>query len=71
MMGPGEILALQIILGLVDRAAAYSAALAKAKAEGRDISDAEILALAQDDDVARAEQVRAIARRRAQEAKIT
>jgi hypothetical protein len=70
-MGPGEILALQIILGLVDRAAAYSAALAKAKAENRDISDAEILALAQDDDVARAEQVLAIARRRAEEAKTT
>ena len=39
-MGTETIIAL--ILGLVDRVAAYGQVLAKAKAEGRDVTDAEI-----------------------------
>lgn len=68
-MGAGAELALTLLFGLLDRAAEISALLVKAKAEGRDISQAELDTLSQADDVARAELVIAIARRRAQEAK--
>ena len=68
-MNPGAELALQLLFGLIDRAAAISALLAKAQAEGRDILPSELDALAYADDLARSELIVAIARRRAQEAK--
>lgn len=57
-------LLITLLLGLVDRAAAISALLSQAKAQNRDITDAEIRALMQDDDVARSALVTAIAKAR-------
>jgi hypothetical protein len=69
MMGTGAELALTLLFGLLDRSTQILALIAKAKAEGRDVSQAELDSLSQADDVARAELVIAIAKRRAQEAK--
>lgn len=48
------LLAIQLLMGLLDRAQAISTLLNKAKAEGRDVTDAEIDELAAGDDAARA-----------------
>lgn len=50
-MGP-EIL-VSLLLGLLDRAATIGALLTKVKAEGRDVTPAELDQLAADDDAAR------------------
>jgi len=50
----GVELAIQLLLGLVDRAAAISALLTTAKAENRDVTQAELDALVAADDVAKA-----------------
>jgi hypothetical protein len=68
-MGTGAELALTLLFGLLDRSTQILALIAKAKAEGRDVSQTELDSLSQADDVARAELVIAIAKRRAQEAK--
>lgn len=52
---------IQLLLGLLDRATAIGALISKAQAEGRDISDAELDALAASDDKARDALVKAIA----------
>ena len=57
-------LAITLLLSLVDRAAAISALLAQAKAQGRDISAIELDTLCKEDDAARAALVAAIARAR-------
>jgi hypothetical protein len=67
MMGTGAELALTLLFGLLDRATEITALLNKAKAEGRDVTQAELDSLSLADDVARAELVIAIANRRAQE----
>lgn len=59
-MGPNAVVALNLILGLIDRAAAIKALLDAAKAEGRDVTLAELDALVAADDLARAELVAAI-----------
>ena len=43
-----------LLLGLLDRASAIGALLAKANAEGRDVTEAELDTLAGEDDAARA-----------------
>lgn len=50
----GAAAAIQLLLGLLDRAAAIGQLLGKAKAENRDITEAELDALVADDDKARA-----------------
>lgn len=57
--------AIGLLLGLLDRAAAFGAILAKARAEGRDITGLELAAFAEADDLARRSLVEAIAKRRA------
>lgn len=57
--------AIALLLGLLDRAAAFGAILSKAKAEGRDITAEELDAFAQADDLARASLVDAIAKAKA------
>jgi hypothetical protein len=46
--------AVDLLLGLLDRASAIGTLLAKANTEGRDVTDAELDALAAGDDAARA-----------------
>lgn len=58
-------LAITLLFGLLDRAAAYQALVTKARDEGRDVTDAELDALAAEDDNARDELEAAIAKRRA------
>lgn len=65
-MGAEAIIAL--VLSLIDRAAAYSAVLNKAKAEGRDVTPTELDAAVAADDAARTKEQGAIARARAREA---
>lgn len=65
-MGTEAIIAL--VLSLVDRAAAYSAVVSKAKTEGRDVTSAELDAAVAADDAARVKEQGAIARARAREA---
>jgi hypothetical protein len=64
MTTTGIDLAITLALNLLDRAAAYGALITQSRAEGRDISDAELDALAAEDDVARKELEAAIAKRR-------
>lgn len=52
--------AIALLLGLLDRAAAFGAILSKAKAENRDISAEELDAFAAADDLARASLIDAI-----------
>ena len=59
-------LAIQLLLGLLDRAAAWGAVIAKAQAEGRDLTEAEVDAFADADSVAQAMQEDAIAKARAE-----
>ena len=47
-------IAIQLLLGLLDRASAIGALISKARADKRDISDAELDALMAADDAARA-----------------
>lgn len=54
-----------LVLGLIDRVAAYAAVLTKARKEGRDVTDAEIDAAIALDAQARDALVAAIANRRA------
>ena len=56
---------ISLIFGLLDRAAAYAAIVNKAKAEGRDVTEAEIDTAVAADDLARSQMVVAIAKRRA------
>lgn len=65
-MGAGAAVAIDILFGLLDRAASISALIKSAQSEGRDITAAELDALADADDAARAELVAAIAKRRAE-----
>lgn len=57
-------IAVDLILGLIDRAQAIGGLIAKAQAEGRDITDAELDGLAAGDDAARIALTAAIARAR-------
>ena len=68
-MGPETIVAINLALTLMDRAAAYMATVNKAKAEGRDVSSAELDAAVAADDKARGAEQDAIARARAREKK--
>lgn len=65
----GEAAIVSLVFGLIDRAASYAAVLNKAKAEGRDVTEAEIDSIVADDDKARTAERDAIARARAREAK--
>jgi len=47
-------LALQLLLGLLDRATAIGALLSRAQAQGRDITHAELDVLSAEDDAAKA-----------------
>ena len=49
------LLAVDLMIGLIDRAVAYSAVIQKARAENRDVTSAELDQLAAQDDVAREE----------------
>lgn len=60
-MGPGAAAAIEIAFSLLDRGMAYIALLNEARAENRDISDAELDALATRDNAARIALVEAIA----------
>lgn len=62
-MGAAEAIAL--LLGLIDRAAAWGAVIAKAQAEGRDLTEAEVDAFASADDAAKTALEAAIAKARA------
>jgi hypothetical protein len=68
MMDNGQLI-LEVLFGLIDRASTIAALLNKAKAEQRDVTDAELDTLSLADDLARAQLIVAIARRRAEEAK--
>lgn len=56
---------MMLIFGLLDRAQAYAAVIAKAKAENRDVTEAEVDAAVAEYDASRAALVAAIAKRRA------
>jgi hypothetical protein len=58
---------LDLILSLVSRLQAAAALIQKARAENREITDAELDTLVADDDAARAKLVEAIAAARARE----
>lgn len=62
-MKNGELL-LQLLLGLFDRANQITALFKRAAAENRDVSDAELDALAAEDDAARVRQIIANAKAR-------
>ena len=64
-MGANAGLVLSLLFGLLDRAQTIASLLKTARAENRDVTDAELDALVTDDDAARAELVAAIKRRRA------
>ena len=59
------LVATNALLSLLDRATAISTVLAKAQAEGRDVSDAELDVAVAQDDAARANLDAAIAKARA------
>lgn len=65
-MGPGVAVAIDVAFQLLDRAMAYMATVNKARAEGRDVSEAELSALAAEDDAARGKLVAAIAKAKAE-----
>jgi hypothetical protein len=56
----GTEMAITLLLGLIDRAAAWGAVIAKAQAEGRELTEAEVDAFAAADDVAKAALEKAI-----------
>ena len=57
-------IAINLILGLLDRAQAIGGLISKAQAEGRDITDAELDGLAATDDAAKIALAAAIAKAR-------
>jgi len=57
-------LAIQLLLGLLDRASAIGDLLKKAKDEGRDLTEAEIDKLVEEDDAAKEALEEAIAKAR-------
>lgn len=63
-MGAAE--GIMLLLGLLDRAVAWGAVVAKAQAEGRDITAAELDTLAAEDDAAKAALDAAIAKAKAE-----
>lgn len=65
-MGENAIAVLNLAVGLLGQLSSLSALLSKAKAEGRDITDAELDALARQDAEARSRLAEAIAGARAQ-----
>lgn len=64
----GAAVAIELLLGLLDRATAISQLFAQAHKEGRDITDSELNAIIAADDAAKTELDRAIERRRILEA---
>ena len=70
-MGTGAVVAINVLFGLLDRATAISALLKTAQSEGRDITTAELDTLVTADDVARAALEVAVAKRKAEESKLT
>lgn len=60
----GAAAAIELLLGLLDRATAIGALISKAQAEKRDITEAELDGLAAHDDAARALLAAAIAKAR-------
>jgi hypothetical protein len=60
----GTVEAITLLLGLIDRAAAWGAVIAKAQAEGRELTEAEVDAFAAADDAAKAELEEAIRKAR-------
>jgi len=56
--------AITTMLALLNQAAAWGATVAQARSEGRDVSDAEVAALAAKDDAARTALEAAIKKRR-------
>lgn len=64
----GADIIITLIFGLLDRAQAYATLIAKAKAENRDVTEAEVDAAVAEYDASRASLVAAIARARAAEA---
>jgi hypothetical protein len=65
-MGAGAAVAIEIAFSLLDRAMAYVALINKARAENRDISDAELDVLAANDNAARDKLVASIAKAKAE-----
>lgn len=63
-MGPGAVVAVNLVLALLDRAQAIGALIAKAQAEKRDVTEAELDALASDVSAAQAKLDVAIAQAR-------
>ena len=57
--------AITLLLGLIDRAAAVGAVINQARAEGRDVNEAELAQAFADDDAARERLKDAIAKARA------
>jgi hypothetical protein len=57
-------MAITLLLGLIDRAAAWGAVIAKAQAEGRGLTEAEVDTFAAADDAAKATLEAAIANAR-------
>ena len=62
----GTEMAITLLLGLLDRAAAWGAVIAKAQSEGRELTEAEVDTFAAADDDAKARLESAIALARAQ-----
>ena len=58
--------AIMLLLGLLDRAAAWGAVIAKAQAEGRELTEAEVDEFVVADDAAAADQKAALAKARAE-----
>lgn len=61
-MGPGAAIAIDLAFQLLDRGMAYMTLVNKARAENRDVSHAELDALAAQDDAARAKLEAAVAK---------
>ena len=61
-MGPGAAIAVDLAFQLLDRGMQYMALVNKARAEGRDVSEAELDAEAAKDDAAKAALTAAIAK---------
>jgi RNA:NAD 2'-phosphotransferase (TPT1/KptA family) len=64
-MGVGAVAAINLVLGLLDRAAAIGSLIQTAQAQGRDITEAELDQLVAQDDAARVKLDQAIAAARA------
>lgn len=64
-MGAGAVAAINLLLGLLDRAAQISSVIQTAQSQGRDVTEAELDQLVAQDDAARAKLDQAIAAARA------